>query len=82
MRTITRLFCFGSQQLLGSFSRTILSIKYIDAELRTYIQAQPMKNTIYLIQYSMLEHLLISSIYLVESDALFFATIKVKVDLH
>ena len=37
-------------------------------------QAQPMKNTIYLIQYSMLEHLLISSIYLVESDALFFAT--------
>ena len=36
-------------------------------------QAQPMENTFYLIQYLMLEHLLIPSIYLVESEA-FFAT--------
>ena len=36
-------------------------------------QAEPMKNTFNLIQYSMLEHLLIPSIYLVESVA-FFAT--------
>ena len=39
-------------------------------------QAEPMKNTFYLIQYSMLEHLLIPSIYLVESDAFFATTIQ------
>ena len=36
-------------------------------------QAEPMKNTFYLIQHLMLKHLLIPIIYLVESNA-FFAT--------